>query len=108
MTPLDGFDTMLLMGLTDEAAKAKTLILDSLRFDRDFPVQVFEVTIRELGGLLTAYQLDGDERFLPRRGPRRPPPAGLQLADGDALPLREPPDRRADGPGQQSRPRSAP
>src|SRR5512140_250008 len=39
MTPLDGFDTMVLMGLTDEAAKAKTLILDSLRFDRDFPVQ---------------------------------------------------------------------
>src|SRR5512140_81263 len=64
MTPLDGFDTMVLMGLTDEAAKAKALILDSLRFDRDFPVQVFEVTIRELGGLLSAYQLDGDERFL--------------------------------------------
>lgn len=64
MTPLDGFDTMVLMGLTDDAAKAKALILDSLRFDRDFPVQVFEVTIRELGGLLSAYQLDGDERFL--------------------------------------------
>lgn len=64
MTPLDGFDTMVLMGLTDDAARAKALILDSLRFDRDFPVQVFEVTIRELGGLLSAYQLDGDERFL--------------------------------------------
>jgi mannosidase alpha-like ER degradation enhancer 2 len=64
MTPLDGFDTMLLMGLTAEAAKAKALILDSLRFDRDFPVQVFEVTIRELGGLITAYQMDGDRRFL--------------------------------------------
>ena len=64
MTPLDGFDTMLLMGLTDEAAKAKALILDSLRFDRDVPVQVFEVTIRELGGLITAYQMDGDRRFL--------------------------------------------
>lgn len=64
MTPLDGYDTMVLMGLTAEAAKAKALILDSLRFDRDFPVQVFEVTIRELGGLLSAYQLDGDERFL--------------------------------------------
>jgi Glycosyl hydrolase family 47 len=64
MTPLDGFDTMLLMGLTDEAARAKALILDSLRFDRDFPVQVFEVTIRELGGLISAYQMDGDRRFL--------------------------------------------
>jgi mannosidase alpha-like ER degradation enhancer 2 len=64
MTPLDGFDTMLLMGLTAEAARAKALILDSLRFDRDFPVQVFEVTIRELGGLISAYQMDGDQRFL--------------------------------------------
>jgi mannosidase alpha-like ER degradation enhancer 2 len=64
MTPLDGFDTMLLMGLKAQAARAKRLILDSLSFDRDFPVQVFEVTIRELGGLLSAYQLDGDPRFL--------------------------------------------
>ncbi len=64
MTPLDAFDTMLLMGLTDQAAHAKTLILDSLSFDRDFQVQVFEVTIRELGGLISAYQMDGDPRFL--------------------------------------------
>ncbi|MEK7667391.1 MAG: glycoside hydrolase family 47 protein [Gemmatimonadota bacterium] len=64
MTPVDAFDTMLLMGLTDEAARAKALVLDSLSFDRDFPVQVFEVTIRLLGGLVTAYQMDGDPRFL--------------------------------------------
>jgi mannosidase alpha-like ER degradation enhancer 2 len=64
MTPVDAFDTMLLMGLREEAARAKKLILDSLSFDRDFPVQVFEVTIRLLGGLITAYQMDGDPRFL--------------------------------------------
>ena len=64
MTPVDAFDTMVLMGLADEAARAKTLILDSLSFDRDFPVQVFEITIRLLGGLVSAYQLDGDPRFL--------------------------------------------
>ena len=64
MTPVDAFDTMLLMGLTDEATRAKTLILDSLSFDRDFPVQVFEITIRLLGGLISAYQMDGDPRFL--------------------------------------------
>jgi mannosidase alpha-like ER degradation enhancer 2 len=66
MTPLDAYDTMLLMGgdLKSQAARAKRLILDSLSFDRDFSVQVFEVTIRELGGLLSAYQLDGDARFL--------------------------------------------
>ena len=64
MTPVDGYDTMVLMGLGAQADSAKRLILDSLHFDRDFPVQVFEITIRELGGLLSAYQLDGDPRFL--------------------------------------------
>jgi mannosidase alpha-like ER degradation enhancer 2 len=64
MTPLDAFDTMLLMGLDDEAARAKELILANLSFDHDTTVQVFEVTIRLLGGLLSAYQMDGDPRFL--------------------------------------------
>ena len=63
MTPLDAFDTMLLMGLDDEAAEAKALILEQLTFDHDFSVQVFEIVIRTLGGLITAYQMDGDERF---------------------------------------------
>jgi mannosidase alpha-like ER degradation enhancer 2 len=64
MTPLDAYDTMLLMGLEEEAADAKEMILSDLSFDHDFHVQVFEVTIRILGGLLTAYQMDGDPRFL--------------------------------------------
>ncbi len=64
MTPVDAFDTMVLMGLKDEAAEAKRLILDSLTFDRNVEVQSFEITIRLLGGLLSAYQLDGDRRFL--------------------------------------------
>ena len=64
MTPLDAYDTMLLMGLQDEAARAKALILERLSFDQDFSVQVFEVTIRLLGGLLSAYQMDGDTAFL--------------------------------------------
>ena len=55
---------MLLMGLTDEAADAKRLILERLSFDQDVSVQVFEVTIRLLGGLLSAYEMDGDPRFL--------------------------------------------
>jgi predicted alpha-1,2-mannosidase len=64
MTPLDAFDTMVLMGLDDEAREAKRLVLDSLTFEHDFSVQVFEITIRVLGGLISAYQLDGDARFL--------------------------------------------
>ncbi len=64
MTPVDAFDTMILMGLTKEASEAKQLIFDSLSFDRDMEVQAFEITIRMLGGLLSAYELDGDRRFL--------------------------------------------
>jgi len=64
MTPIDGFDTMLLMGLDEEAEEAKALIMEGLSFDHDFPVQIFEMTIRLLGGLNTAYQMDGDPRFL--------------------------------------------
>jgi mannosidase alpha-like ER degradation enhancer 2 len=64
MTPLDAFDTMLLMGLGEEAEQAKQLILENLSFDQDFTVQLFEVTIRMLGGLISAYEMDGDPRFL--------------------------------------------
>ena len=64
MTPVDAYDVMLLMGLSKEAAEAKRLILDSLSFDRNIEVQSFEITIRHLGGLLSAYQMDGDKRFL--------------------------------------------
>jgi len=49
MTPLDAFDTMILMGLKEEAEEAKTLILDSLDFNQDIMVQNFEITIRMLG-----------------------------------------------------------
>jgi len=64
MTPVDAFDTMWLMGLTAEADSAKQLVLDSLRVDYHMSVSQFEVTIRLLGGLLSAYELDGDKGFL--------------------------------------------
>jgi ER degradation enhancer, mannosidase alpha-like 2 len=64
MTPVDAFDTMLLMGLKSEAADAKKIVLDSLRFGKNIEVQAFEITIRLLAGLLSAYQMDGDGRFL--------------------------------------------
>ena len=64
MTPVDAFDTMLLMGLTKEAEEAKQLIFEKLSFDKNLSVQNFEITIRLLGGLISAYQLDGDKRFL--------------------------------------------
>lgn len=64
MTPVDALDTMLLMGLDGEAAEAQRIILDRLSFDKDISVQVFEINIRILGGLLTAYEMTGTRRFL--------------------------------------------
>jgi len=64
MTPVDSLDTMIIMGLKNEADATKQYILDNLSFDKDVEVQNFEITIRILGGLLTSYQLTGDKRFL--------------------------------------------
>ncbi|MEM6965631.1 MAG: glycoside hydrolase family 47 protein [Bacteroidota bacterium] len=64
MTPIDAYDTMLLMDLEDEAKECKKLILEKLTFDYDMEVQVFEIVIRILGGLIAAYQMDGDPKFL--------------------------------------------
>ncbi|HMA17053.1 MAG TPA: glycoside hydrolase family 47 protein, partial [Thermoanaerobaculia bacterium] len=64
MTPVDALDTLLLAGLNEEAAKAKALIVERLSFDRDVEVKNFEITIRLLGGLLSAYEMTGDERLL--------------------------------------------
>jgi mannosidase alpha-like ER degradation enhancer 2 len=64
MTPVDALDTMLLMGMRGEATSTKNYIIKNLKFDKDIYVQNFEITIRLLGGLLSAYQLTGDERLL--------------------------------------------
>ncbi|MBI3848570.1 MAG: glycoside hydrolase family 47 protein [Planctomycetes bacterium] len=64
MTPVDALDTMLIMGMNDEAEKTKAFLVDHLSFDRDISVKNFEITIRILGGLLSAYQMTGDLRFL--------------------------------------------
>jgi len=64
MTPVDALDTLVLMHLDAEAAKARSLIVTNLSFDRDIYVKNFEITIRLLGGLLSSYQLTGDKRLL--------------------------------------------
>jgi glycosyl hydrolase family 47 len=64
MTPVDALDTLAVMHLDAEAAKARSLILSDLSFDRDIYVKNFEITIRLLGGLLSGYQLTGDKRLL--------------------------------------------
>src|SRR6266851_5488342 len=64
MTPVDSLDTMIVMGLDDEAKTTREYIAKNLSFDKDIYVQNFEVTIRLLGGLLSSYQLTGDKRLL--------------------------------------------
>ncbi len=64
MTPVDALDTMILMGLKDEAKHTREYIDQNLSFDKDIEVQNFEITIRLLGGLLSNYQLTGDRRLL--------------------------------------------
>ena len=64
MTPVDAFDTFVLLGMKEEAKEAKQLIFSQLNFNLDDEVQVFEITIRLLGGLQSAYELDGDKKFL--------------------------------------------
>jgi hypothetical protein len=64
MTPVDALDTLIVMGLGDEAAAVRELVAARLDFDQDVYVKNFEITIRLLGGLLSAYQLSGDERLL--------------------------------------------
>jgi len=64
MTPVDALDTMVLMGLNQQAATARKLIDNHLSFDRDIYVENFEINIRLLGGLESSYELTGDKRLL--------------------------------------------
>ncbi len=64
MTPVDALDTMIIMGLKDEAASTREYIARNLSFDKDIYVQNFEITIRLLGGLLSNYQFTADKRLL--------------------------------------------
>lgn len=64
ITPVDALDTLVIMGLTDEASAARRLIDGRLSFDKDVTVKNFEITIRVLGGLLSGYQMTGDVQLL--------------------------------------------
>lgn len=64
MTPVDGLDTLIVMGLKGEAEKDRALIDAQLSFDKDISVKNFEITIRLLGGLLSSYELSDDPHLL--------------------------------------------
>lgn len=51
---------------------ARKWVTESLHYDHNGEVQLFEVTIRVLGGLLSAFHLSGDKMFLEKAvSPRR-------------------------------------
>lgn len=64
MTQVDALDTLILMGLKPQATADRAYIDTHLSFDRDVSVKTFEITIRLLGGLLSAYELSGDRHLL--------------------------------------------
>ena len=66
LTLIDSLDTMWMMNLTEEFEEAKEWVASSLTFKINKDVNLFETTIRVLGGLLSAFHLSGDNVFLER------------------------------------------
>ncbi|KAJ9599000.1 hypothetical protein L9F63_010523 [Diploptera punctata] len=64
LTIVDSLDTIYIMGLKEEFAEARDWVANSLHFDVNRDVNLFEVTIRVLGSLLSTYHLSEDRMFL--------------------------------------------
>ena len=64
MTPVDSLDSLYILGFEKEADATREYVVKNLSFDKDISVQNFEITIRELGGLLSSYQITKDKRLL--------------------------------------------
>lgn len=64
LTLIDALDTMWILGLQEEFAEAREWVAKELSFDKNVDVNLFESTIRILGGLLSTYHLTGDNLFL--------------------------------------------
>lgn len=64
LTIVDALDTMYIMNLEEEFKEGRDWVDKSLNFDIRKDVNLFEVTIRVLGGLLSAYHLSNDTMFL--------------------------------------------
>ncbi|KAM6183613.1 endoplasmic reticulum mannosyl-oligosaccharide 1,2-alpha-mannosidase [Erethizon dorsatum] len=64
LTLIDALDTMWILGLKKEFEEARKWVSMKLNFEKDVDVNLFESTIRILGGLLSTYHLSGDSLFL--------------------------------------------
>ncbi|XP_062536036.1 endoplasmic reticulum mannosyl-oligosaccharide 1,2-alpha-mannosidase isoform X2 [Armigeres subalbatus] len=88
LTIVDSLDTLYIMDLQEEYDEARNWIDQYLRFDVNRDVNLFEVTIRVLGGLLSTYHLSGDKMYLDKAldlGQRLLPcfdsPSGIPYSD---------------------------
>ncbi|KAM7369297.1 hypothetical protein PAMP_013576 [Pampus punctatissimus] len=100
LTLIDSLDTMWIMGLKEEFAEAKDWIEKELTFNKNMDVNLFEATIRVLGGLLSTYHLTGDHLFLEKakdlgsrlmpafRTPSKIPFSDVNIGKGTAHPPR--------------------
>nr|CAI5864326.1 unnamed protein product [Callosobruchus analis] len=61
---VDSLDTIFIMGLKEEYREARDWVDKHLHFNINRDVNLFEVTIRVLGGLLSIYHFSKDEMFL--------------------------------------------
>jgi hypothetical protein len=66
LTIIDALDTLWLAGCADEYAEARAWVATSLDVGVDVTVNLFETTIRVLGGLLSAHYLTADAVYLER------------------------------------------
>lgn len=64
LTLIDALDTMYIMNLKQEFFEAKEWIKNNLNLDSDRYNNLFEITIRIIGGLLSAYHLSGEKVLL--------------------------------------------
>ena len=64
LTLVDSLDTLVLMRLDSEVAEAVQWVDASLHFGMQEEINVFEVTIRIVGGLLSAYEATGHSPLL--------------------------------------------
>ena len=66
LTMVDSLDTLFILGLQDEFSRAASWLGEHLRFGEQEGINLFEVTIRVLGGLLSAFELSHDAQLLQR------------------------------------------
>ncbi|XP_053724427.1 ER degradation-enhancing alpha-mannosidase-like protein 1 isoform X2 [Synchiropus splendidus] len=62
LTLIDTLDTLLVLGNVTEFHRAVRLVIDTVSFDKDSTVQVFEANIRILGSLISAHILLTDPK----------------------------------------------